>query len=136
MIATFIFYNYSNSLCRIWSLNTPYKHVDVLIKDDDNVLKVILFRGKNIKIKKLSNVNYFRFIQKLKALKSINALVTVNVKEKVTSRAMTVSSCNELARILTGIDIGFTLNPGSLYKKLLKYDYLRNYGVINAWKRE
>lgn len=43
---------------------------------------------------------------------------------------LTVQSCNEFARFLTGVDIGFTINPLHLYKKLLKYDRKRNYHIL------
>ena len=41
-----------------------------------------------------------------------------------------VQSCNEVCRYLSGVDIGFTINPFHLYKKLLKYDGRRNYTLL------
>lgn len=46
-----------------------------------------------------------------------------------------IRSCNEVCRYVTAIDIGFTFNPKHMYNKILKHNGLRNYRIIDAWRR-
>lgn len=75
-----------------------------------------------------------------KALKipEAEALIAVDIFHRAYFgwQGITIPMCNELARALSGLDIGFTWNPGHLYRKLLKYDGERNYEIFYQWRRD
>lgn len=48
-----------------------------------------------------------------------------------TWKPLMIPTCNEFTRLITGVDIGFTFNPIHLFKKLLKYDSIRNYHIVD-----
>ena len=48
---------------------------------------------------------------------------------------LTIPMCNEFARLISGVNIGFSWSPRHLYNKLLRYDQTRNYEIIYKWRR-
>lgn len=81
-------------------------------------------------------VNWLSMFQALN--KTLSAFIVVELTEqaKLVKRLLPTRwffTCNEVARELSGIDIGFTFNPVHLYAKLIKYDAKRNYKIL--WHR-
>ncbi|MBX4189675.1 hypothetical protein KW791_00035 [Candidatus Parcubacteria bacterium] len=76
-------------------------------------------------------------IRGLKVIKELIAMVTVWIDKRARFpwKPWWVRSCNEFDRYVSGIDVGFTFNPRHLYAKLLKYDKVRNYEILQQWRR-
>jgi hypothetical protein len=69
--------------------------------------------------------------------KSIKSFLVINITEprNITPCAVIISSCNEICRLVSGVDIGLTITPSGLYKKLVKYDGERNYRIVRRMER-
>lgn len=131
MIACFLFRDYSNDPWRIFSCSCKYKHVDLLLQVDDACI-AFLIRKEGIKIKRINKAIHL-IADKLYGCKDIKAMILAEIHDaKIKTCFPLISSCNELARRLSGIDVGFTLNPNNLYKAILKYDRKRNYQICES----
>jgi hypothetical protein len=76
-------------------------------------------------------------IRNVQRMDSLIAAICVwrETPPKMKWRPLLVRSCNEICRMATGVNIGFTYDPIHLYRKLLKYDKRTNYEILHAWRR-
>ncbi len=138
MLAIFLFYDQTrNPFANIFTFSKTHKHVDVFTFDGSRWL---LFRYAKDGITYLFSAfdDGRDIIEHLKKISSISAIVCTNITTRYNQFAwfpFWTKSCNEFARLITGIDVGFTLNPRHLYNKLLKYDGKSNYLIISSWSR-
>lgn len=137
MINIFLFYNKAYGLQRHFAMGSELKHCD-LICYDGKAWVLFQFSNKGLEFETLRVTNVQSLLKNLPLIKELAELIVVDVERKKAFpwRPLWVRSCNELCRYLAGVDIGFTLNPRQLYKKLLKYNGKRNFQVIYAWRRE
>lgn len=137
MIVFFLFYNKARGIQRIFSFGSELQHCDVVAYDGKAWIGFQLSsKGIDFELIKVTRVD--RFLQHLKIIPELVTVIGIDVERKNSFpwKPFWVRSCNELCRYLAGIDIGFTLNPRHLLKKLLKYNGKRNFQVIYAWRRE
>lgn len=59
-------------------------------------------------------------------------ILQVHTREFIRPNWIMGATCNEWARLISGVDIGFTLNPHHLFKKLIKFDERRNYTILKV----
>lgn len=143
MIAIFLFYNQSEGKQHWMSFSKTYRHTNAIINNNglwvyfDMDLQGIKYHILNPQPKSMA-----RLIRLLKTncKKSLTALVAVEVKDeerpRISWKPWWIRSCNEFNRYLTGVDVGLSLNPRHLYKKLLRFDQKMNYRILNEWSRE
>lgn len=137
MIANFLFYNQTLGIQNWLTFSDMLKHVDV-ITDDGKILSHFRLDKKGIHHVAVK-YKYQRCILKslLYTSKNLTRMIRVEIKYRapIDWQPWILGSCNETCRWLTGIDIGFTFNPGHLYSKLLKYDNVTNYVILDVWRR-
>jgi len=137
MIAFFLFYNKANGKQRFFSFGDDLQHCDVICFDG-KVWIGFQFSNKGIDFAQVKVTKVSRLLKHLPIIPELVTIIGIDVERKTVFpwKPFWIRSCNELCRYLTGVDIGFTLNPRHLLKKLLKYDGKRNFQVIYAWRRE
>lgn len=137
MIAFFLFYNKATGKQRFFSFGDELQHCDVICYDGKTWLG-FQFSNKGIDFASIRVTKVSKLLKHLPIIPELVTIIGVDVERtKVFPwKPFWVRSCNELCRYLTGVDIGFTLNPRHLLKKLLKYDGKRNFQVVYAWRRE
>lgn len=136
MIAIYCFYNISNGIQSRLAFSKEFKHCNIITFDGDYWINYELdCYGVHTKV--LQVKDGAKLLRSLRILKPLIATVTVFVDYpvKVTWKPFWVRSCNEFTRYVGGVDIGLTLNPMHLYKKLLQYGEASNYQILNAWRR-
>lgn len=137
MIAIFLFFNIATGKQAWMALSNEFRHCNVITYDGEAWINFD-FDREGIKSRVLDVKDSARFVRHLKRLKHVSAMVIVDIKKRkeVSWKLWWVRTCNELDRYLTGVDVGITVNPSHLYHKLLRYDGLRNYHVLHAWRRK
>lgn len=137
MIAFFLFYNKARGIQRAFSFGSIYQHCDVICYDGKTWL-LFQFSSKGIEFQSIRVTTVSRMLEHLPLIPELVSIIGVDVDREncFPWRPFWVRSCNELCRYLTGVEIGFTLNPRHLFKKLVKYNGKRNFQVIYAWRRE
>jgi hypothetical protein len=135
LIHYFCFYNVSTGVQAKLSFSQVFRHCNV-IGYDGAAWIVTDFDRKGYHMEVVEVPSAGSLIRGLKHVKSLSALIVVDVDEKasVSWKPFMVRSCNEIARYLSGVNIGFTFNPKHLYNKLLKYNG-SNYEVLHVWRR-
>lgn len=137
MIAIFLFYNKAMGKQLKYTFNEQFKHCNVITFDGDIYL-LSEMQSKGILYRKINAKSITSLLKNLKIIPELFAMITVFVdKNKDNNKwfPLLIRSCNEYCRLISKVDIGFTLNPINLYKKLLKYKDKRNYKIIHAWSR-
>ena len=136
MLAMFFFYNEAQGKQLKWVQHEEFKHCRVIIYGGDNF---ILFESSRYGIdhQVIKSNSAERIWRNMRVIKSLthSICVYVNRKHEFPWRPLWVRSCNEVCRYLSSVDIGFTLTPYGLFKKLLKYDKTSNYEVLAVWRR-
>lgn len=137
MLCFFLFYDKANGVQRHFAFGTPEKHCDLICYDGKTWL-MFQFSSKGIEFVQIKVTTVTRLLEHLPVIPELVQIVGIEVERKTCFpwKPFWVRSCNELCRYLSGIEIGFTLNPRHLLKKLLKYNGKRNFQVIYAWRRE
>lgn len=59
-------------------------------------------------------------------------ILQIHTREFIRPNWIMGATCNEWARMIAGVDIGFTLNPHHLFKKLVRFDDQRNYSILKV----
>lgn len=136
-ISIFIFYNVSNGPQSFLSLSKKFKHCNVINFDGKNCI-LIEYDLAGFRIEVLKFRDLTKIIEGLKRIKKVEAILSASISErkKVPWWPLWGRTCNEMCRYGTGIDIGKTFNPIHLYKKLLKYDKVKNYTILSQWMRD
>jgi hypothetical protein len=93
---------------------------------------------EGIGFNKLVIEDVVHWLQSVKKIDTVEAIISIEVKERhqLIWWPFWIRSCNELSRYASGAYLGVTLTPGHLYRKLLKYDNIRNYQIIFQWGRQ
>lgn len=136
MIALFLFYDVSEGKQSRLSFSTEFKHCNVVTYNGKDWLLYKL-ESQGVRTKVLHVKSAPRFIKHLKAFKPLIAMITVviNKPHHFVWRPCWIRSCNEFNRYVASVDIGLTFNPKHLYNKLIKCDRIRNYEIIQHWRR-
>ncbi len=135
MIATYLFYDKGHGKQILYTSN-GIEHCNVICFDGrDYVLFEAQPHGIGFRsIKAKDNVSLIRNIKRIESIIEI-ICVHITEKKKIKWFPFWIRSCNEICRFFTGIDLGLTLNPTHLIKKLLKYNNKRNYEILYQWSR-
>lgn len=136
MICFFLFYNKSLGIQRHFAIGSELKHCDVICYDGESwICLQSSSRGVEYRLMDIKKVE--RMLNHLAIIPELIEIIGVDVETRARFpwRPWWVRSCNEFCRYVSGVDIGFTLNPRHLCKKLLKYDGKRNFQIIYAWRR-
>lgn len=115
-----------------------FKHCALLVFDE--LQNTVLFYGlqTNKIIMRTSVCNSFdQYIEHLLNIKSLVCYLILEVHKPSNKnhKLVTILTCNELVRISTGINVGFTLTPNHLYKKIC-LNISPNYTIIQLWNRK
>lgn len=137
MIAIFLFYDEGRGKQRIFTRGSAFKHCDIIIYDGD-VTIAVQAQPEGIGLRRINSTNIVSIMRNLKIIPSLIAMVCVEVmqRKKLKWFPLQIKSCNELCRIMSGIDVGVTFNPIHLYNKLIKFSKLKNYDLLYLWNRE
>lgn len=136
MIAIFLFYNKASGKQARLAFSKEFKHCEVICYDGDMYLLVRL-TGEGIAFDRIKANDCARLVRNLKVMKELIALISVSIDSPqfISWKPFWIRSCNELSRYCTGVNVGLTWNPSHLYKKLIKYDRIKNYQILHAWRR-
>lgn len=127
----FVFKNKSSDRWRFLSHFEKIKHVDCIMSINNTCI-AFLIRLDGIKVKVLNNP-LDDIVKRLWEMYDTACVIQVRVKDdKVKTRFPLIASCNEMCRRLANLNIGFSINPASFARKLLRLDNKRNYTVIDA----
>jgi hypothetical protein len=136
MIAIFLFYNQATGKQDKYAFSKYFRHVDLYTFARSHwVVHRFDRHGVSYFVSKFTNGG--QIISHLIAVPSIVRIVALDVHTKTNFRWLPLwgRTCNELARYLSGVDIGLTYSPRHLYAKLLRYDHRRNYEILTLWRR-
>lgn len=136
MICFFLFYDKAYGLQRVFSFGATLQHCDVICFDGKTWV-LFQFSNKGVEFQSIKVTTVERMLKHLPIIPELIEIIGVEVERKTCFpwRPFWVRSCNELCRYLTGVDIGFTLNPRQLHKKLLACNHKRNFEIIYRWER-
>lgn len=135
-IAIFLFYNESRKP-NFFTPFSRYKHCCVILFKGDSW---VLFKWgkKGLVYKILQTKSGKKILQSFKKLNTLISMVVVEINKPIEFpwRPLITFTCNEMCRYVSGIDVGFTVSPRHLYKKLLRYNKKNtNFKVIYKWMR-
>ena len=136
MIATFLFYDIAQGAQSILAFSKEFKHCGLVMFDGEHSC-LYSYNKAGIKTQILKAANLNELINSMKRVTRCTGIVSVEIIQpaNIWWKPLMIRSCNEIARYLSGIDIGLTANPRHLYNKLLKYHGKRNYELLYAWRR-
>ncbi len=124
MHAIIIFYNQGESKLNSWFLHPDFQHVDAFFYQYEGWwVNRLTHRG--LTLKKSSFDHGLDIINKATTLATTTHIIMMDICW--TSNRIVVPpyiiTCNEIARYITKVNIGFTLTPYHFYSKLIKYDH-------------
>lgn len=136
MIIAFLFYTEHSQFNHPLPLHPDFKHCDYITYDGE-CWQSFTFGRMGLKVGSPHYCDVDTAIDVMVKLKSVSHIVIVRKTAEHRRKwlPIMVRSCNELARLMTGLNIPFSLTPYGLHKKLLKYDGIRNYRVLKSWSR-
>lgn len=135
-IAIFIFYNTASGWQKIFNFSREFQHCKLITYDGQHmVFHSLNAAGMHTEV--LRDVDVEKVIDKLKRIPEVSAVVAVNIAKRAAHiwKPLLLRSCNEHVRLVTGIDTGWTLNPKSLYRKLVT-KHSKHYNLLTHWRRE
>jgi len=138
LIAVFLFYDKTHGIFERISFSKDYKHCNILTFDGIGfVLSSLDKTGVTSKSMKINNLT--SFLRRVPGLMpSLSAIIVTYVQERKPKRWMPLSlnTCNEVARDISGLDIPFSFNVENLYKKIILWDQKSNYIIDYKWSRK
>lgn len=137
LLCIICFYNIAEGSQRFLAFSKHLRHCNVYTYDGfDWVLLEFDSTGIKTRVVNINRVD--KFINRLKTIPSISAIMVLNVYKRKSVRWMPLwgRSCNEICRYASGADTGLTFNPVHLYKKLLKYNNKRNFKILTTWSAQ
>lgn len=137
LIAYYLFFDIASGPQAILSFSKLFKHQTTIIFDGDSYIHFEMDKT-GILYRRLAVTNSESLMRAIWIEKHLVAIITVDIskRKKVRWYPYIIRSCNEIARYLTGIDLGLTLNPKHFYRKILKYDKQRNYEILYHKERD
>ncbi len=137
MIVVFLFYNQAVGKQIRYTFSKEFKHANVMTyKGDRYLLSELSSYGYQTRIFKEYTIG--ELLTHLKLMPHLISIIIIWIEKpiKLKWRPLRIWSCNEHCRLMSGVDIGITLNPFHLYKKLLRYRSKRNYKILSHWRRK
>lgn len=136
MIAIYLFYNESSGGKPLLYTTKDIKHCNVICFDGRDYV-IFECQKMGIGFRKINSRSTLSLMRNIRRIKSLTHMYAVHIKEPHELKwfPFWIRSCNELCRFVSGIDLGLTLNPTHLIKKLLKYNNKRNYEILYQWSR-
>lgn len=135
MIHFLLFYNKSNRTAS-WMTDADFKHCDIITFDGDDY-RHLSWDNRGIVCRRIRTRSCSRLISALRVIPELTALLVIDCEDRVSLawRPLVVQTCNEFCRYVSGIDIGFTLTPHHLHRKVLEWSGKRNFKILSAWRR-
>lgn len=133
MICIFIFYSKAEGYQKIFSFGNKIKHCNLVIYKD-GMFTGFEFNKGGLKFKVYKEKSFTKLISNILKLKYIHSIIVTRVikrKNKIWSPYI-VRSCNEICRLLSGIDTGLCINPQTFYNAILKKK--TNYEIF--WRKD
>lgn len=136
-ITIFIFYDIANGIQAKLAFSKEFKHCNTITFDGRDWI-MFEFDRTGFVMRRINCISGHKLIKSLRIVKGVTAIVTVQVgiRSQAIWKPWLIRSCNEFARYAAGVDIGWTFNPYSLFKKLIKYNGTTNYKILSAWRRQ
>lgn len=136
MIYIFLFYTKGEGKPLKWTLG-KYKHVEMITHDDNNCISWTV-GSLGLSYRELRDWPQKRFISHLWGIKKPQAMIVLrrHMFEMQPWRPLLIRSCNELYRYMANLDIPCSIWPCGFYKKLIRYNSIRNYTILEHWRRE
>jgi hypothetical protein len=137
MIAIFLFYNEAFGVQRKFTFSKDLKHCNILTYDGKDFILTWMdatgIRSKTMQINRIER--FFEGLQK--QMDNVSSIVSVLVDSRETKPwvPLVLNSCNEVCRLVSGIDIGPTLNAAHLHYTLHRLDKQRNFKIDYSWRR-
>ena len=138
MIAIFVFYNKSKGSASKIFCGKKYKHCSVLMYQGGKYT-LCWSNGSVINIRVLKVKRIEGIIKRIKSDPEVQSIMSVEISKELEQRKwfpLLINSCNEICRLVTGIDVGFTFNPKHLHNKLFLNDGLSNFKIDYYWERD
>lgn len=135
MICLILFYDKSHcTLANIWP--SPVKHVELVAYAKTGCL--YYNPAKNgLGVRSLNEQHPDDLFYTFTRTKNLIHALMIDVDQRNLPRSpLIIYSCNEMIRSIAAIDVGFTLSPGHLYRKLLSYQHTSNYNLLMSWSRK
>lgn len=135
-IALFVFYNTSSGYQRVFNFSREFQHCKVITYDGQYMITHYLnAAGMHTEIVKKRDIR--ELVDLLRRIPSVCAIVATSIDRRAAKpwTPLLLRSCNEHARMITGINTGLTWNPKHLYKRLDKCEG-RQYKIIYHWRRK
>lgn len=135
MLVIFAFTNEPKGTKIPYTLHKDFQSVYIFAFSDYRWIK-FYFDKRGIQHKE-TNRTAGKLLSILKRQHKVKTILIADVENPVSGWyfPLMIQSCNEIMRYLTGVDVGVTLNPFHLYRKLLKYDKKRNYSILFEWTK-
>lgn len=136
LLAIVIFYNKSEGPSSRLAFSDEFRHCNVITYDGRDWV-MVEYLPSGIITRVIHCESGVRLVNRLQLIPEATAIMalSINPRAKVRWFPWWVRSCNEVCRYVSGVDTGFTFNPVSLYRKLIKYDGKRNFQVLSHWRR-
>lgn len=136
MIYIFLFYQKNEGLPAWLPLHPYFRHCDYLMCDGDGWVSVT-FGRRGVKMGAKWHINYAKVIKTIERIPEVSGYVVIKKTRDYIRRWFPIQlrTCNEMSRIMTGLNISFTSSPYALFKKLLKYNGERNYRILEYWTK-
>ena len=136
LIAIIIFYNKSEGPSARLAFSDEFKHCNTITYDGrDWIMAEYLPSG--ILTRVIHCEDGAKLVDRLRIIPEATAIISLGIspRAEVNWFPWWVRSCNEVCRYVSGADTGFTFNPVSLYRKLIKFDGKRNFQILSHWRR-
>lgn len=136
MIAIFLFYNQGRGKAYRYTFSKITAHCNLITYDGDHWIMWEFGTG-GITYRVIKVNSSLALIRNIKRIPELTRMVVVDVITRVIIpwKMFMPRTCNEFSRYITGINIGFTVNPRHFYTKLLTYADKGNYTILHWWRR-
>jgi len=136
-LAIILFHNKSNIF---WTrFLRDYKHVSCVCFDDYNWINFdCAWPLSRINYAILKPIPIEELLNGFRQNPTISSYVCMDIDDAVYIRrwyGLMINSCVEFVKRITGINVGFTLTPKGLLKKIICNHAKNNYRIINLWER-
>lgn len=137
VLAIYLFYDQARGKQDKYAFSNRFRHLDIYTYLHSAWL-VHRFGSGGIEYQLSRFKDGSSIISHCTTIQTITRIVAVNIDKRATFlwRPLWSRTCNELARYLTAVDIGFTYSPRHFYSKLLEYDCKTNYQILSIWRRD
>lgn len=137
MIAIFLFYDKTHGINKSLTFSKDLKHCNIITFDGRGYVMTTLDQtGISSRIIRIGNLS--KFLKRLPALMpDLSSIIStfINCRAKRKWNPLSINSCNEVSRRISGIDLPITFNVATLYYYLIYFNGKREYDIDYIWRR-